>query len=86
MYGMYELWAYSPFNGDNKCGSKAGRDNYTIPQEAGKNALTNQKGNKFTITELEVWSIKEIVRKIILLIGIGRMITGRENRQCILLY
>ncbi len=60
-YGGGELSAQdSPFNGDNKCWSGTGRDSYHIPEEAGKNTLTNKKGHLFTITELEVWSIKEI--------------------------
>ena len=63
-YGWNELSAfYEPFNGYNKCYSYAGKANYGIPEEGGKNTLTNLKGNNFTITELEVWSIKEICKK-----------------------
>jgi hypothetical protein len=43
--------------------------------------LTNEEGGYFTITELEVWSIKEVVRKNKFLIDIGRMNTLRENEN-----
>ena len=61
-YGYDELSAYEPFNGDGNCTSCANRDNYKIKEEGGKNMLTNENTGKFTITELEVWSIKEVVR------------------------
>ncbi len=86
-FGDSELSAsYEPFNGDNKCRSYANYKGYRIPQEDGKNALTNQKGTDFTITELEVWSIKEMVKYLKILIYLGRMMTERKHRQCILLY
>jgi hypothetical protein len=63
MYGDYELSAFEIlFNGNNNCKSNVNYDCYRIPKEGGKNALTNLKNRNFTITELEVWSIKEIVR------------------------
>jgi hypothetical protein len=43
--------------------------------------LTNEKNGGFTITELEVWSIKEVVRNNTILIDIGRMKTLRERQR-----
>jgi hypothetical protein len=43
--------------------------------------LTNEKNGKFTITELEVWSIKEVVRNNMILIDIGRMKTVKETQR-----
>ncbi len=65
-YGAGELAAGSPFNGQGYCRSNAGCSAYGIPKEGGKNALTNQDNGFFTITELEVWSIKEEVRNMII--------------------
>ena len=56
-----ELYARSPFNGDNKCGSAANRPGYCIGMEGGKNMLTNQENGCFTISELEVWQVTFIV-------------------------
>ena len=55
-----ELGAWNePFNGDNKCWSNANQPGFGIGRDAdGNNLLTNQKGTGFTITELEVWSVK----------------------------
>ena len=55
--GISELSALDePFNGDNKCISKAKQPGYDIPVDgAGTNMLTNKKNGYFTITELEVW-------------------------------
>jgi phenylpropionate dioxygenase-like ring-hydroxylating dioxygenase large terminal subunit len=69
------------FNGDGKCLSYANRDNFKIKEEGGKNMLTNEKDGKFTITELEVWSIKEVVINFMILIDIGRMKTLRETER-----
>ena len=43
--------------------------------------LTNEKDGDFTITELEVWSIKVVVRNNMILIDIGRMKTLRETQR-----
>ena len=43
--------------------------------------LTNQKNGDFTITELEIWSIKEVVRNNKILIYIERMKTLRETER-----
>ena len=43
--------------------------------------LTNEKDGHFTITELEVWSIKEVVINFMILIDIGRMKTLRETER-----
>ena len=82
-YGVYgELAAVlSPFNGQGNCWSWADESAYGIPIEGGKNALTNQEDGEFTITELEVWSIKEEVRKIMILIDIGKMKSEKEHSQ-----
>ena len=61
-YGYNELRAWETFNGDGNCASYANKDIYKINEEGGKNMLTNEEDGKFTITELEVWSIKEVVR------------------------
>ena len=54
-----ELYAFEPFNGDNKCISNAKMPGYDIPVDGtGTNMLTYKKGNEFTITELEVWEVK----------------------------
>ncbi len=65
-YGVSELAADSPFNGQGQCESWTGHYAYGIPKEGGKNALTKKEGYEFTITELEVWSIKEEVRNILI--------------------
>jgi hypothetical protein len=41
--------------------------------------LTNEEGKYFTITELEIWSIKEVVRNNKILIYIERMKILREK-------
>ncbi len=64
-YGGGELRAWPPFDGQGKCDSLAGWSTYRIPKEGGKNALINKEDLSFTITELEVWSIKEEVRNTI---------------------
>ncbi len=47
-----------PFNGDGNCWSYAKLPGYRIPVDgAGTNMLTNNKGDEFTITELEVWEV-----------------------------
>jgi hypothetical protein len=43
--------------------------------------LTNQEDGDFTITELEVWSIEEVVRNNMILIYIERMNTVRETER-----
>ena len=53
-----------PFNGNEKCRSRANHTGYGIPKEGGKNMLTNKEGIDFTITELEVWEVKEMVSNI----------------------
>jgi hypothetical protein len=58
---MWELGAvYAPFNGENKCFSRANKSGYEIGMETGgvTNKLTRKKDGEFTITELEVWSLK----------------------------
>ena len=60
-----ELSAYNePFNGNEKCISRANYSGYGIPEKGGKNMLTNKEGSDFTITELEVWEVKEMVSNI----------------------
>ena len=50
---------YEPFNGDNNCISNAKEVGYAIPVDgAGVNMLTNKKDGRFTITELEFWSVQ----------------------------
>jgi hypothetical protein len=47
---------WEPFNGDEHCRSFANAPGYRIPVDGGgTNMLTNNKGQWFTITELEVW-------------------------------
>ena len=60
---MFELAAaYKPFNGENKCRSYANERGYKIGMET--DGVTNKLTRKedglggFTITELEVWSLK----------------------------
>jgi hypothetical protein len=60
-YGNNGLRAFQPFNGDGNCGSLANEDSYKIPLKDGKNTLTNKEGGFFTITELEVWGVTEMV-------------------------
>ncbi len=57
---MSELVAYAPFNGENKCCSRANKSGYKIGMETDgvTNKLTRKKDGEFTITELEVWSLK----------------------------
>jgi hypothetical protein len=57
--GLSELSAYDePFNGNGNCLSYANRPAYCIPVDgAGTNMLTNNKGKRFTISELEVWKV-----------------------------
>ena len=59
--GIYaELAARSePFNGKENCLSWANQPGYNIPLVDGKNQLTNQGDEKFTISELEVWLVEE---------------------------
>ncbi len=49
-----------PFNGENNCCSFANHPGYKIGMEtdAVTNKLTRKEDGKFTITELEVWSLK----------------------------
>ena len=50
-----------PFNGENNCVSYPNQNGYCISEDkSGKNMLTNKKKSTFTITELEVWEVKEI--------------------------
>jgi hypothetical protein len=59
--GSYELAAFKrPFNGENNCFSCAKSPGYKIGMETDgvTNKLTRKKDDKFTITELEVWSLK----------------------------
>ena len=60
-YGDAELGAYEPFNGHDLCRSYANESGYRILKEGDKNMLTNMEGERFTITELEVWHITEMV-------------------------
>ena len=55
--GAAELTAFEPFNGENKCASRANEPGYNIPLEGGKNMLTNEEDGYFTISELEVWGV-----------------------------
>jgi len=48
-----------PFNGKDNCRSWANEPGYNIPEVDGKNQLTNQGDNWFTISELEVWLLEE---------------------------
>ena len=57
----WELAAWGgPFNGENKCVSWANNAGYKIGKETDgvTNMLTRKKNGGFTITELEVWSLK----------------------------
>jgi hypothetical protein len=59
--GWWELVTCdAPFNGENKCCSFANKEGYNIGMETDgvTNKLTRKKDGKFTITELEVWSLK----------------------------
>lgn len=50
-----------PFNEYEKCCSLANKPGYHIPiDDLGNNMLTNKKNGYFTITELEVWEVKEV--------------------------
>ena len=44
-----------PFNGKDKCYSKANKPAYNIPLVDGMNQLINQANGGFSISELEVW-------------------------------
>ncbi len=57
---MWELAAVGePFNGENYCCSRANKPGYKIGMETdGTNKLTRKENGYFTITELEVWSLK----------------------------
>jgi hypothetical protein len=83
-YGDIELEAFEPFNGYGRCRSMANYDTFKIEytdRKFDKNMLTNEGNGQFTITELEVWSIKEVVRNNKFLIDIGRMNTLREKEN-----
>jgi hypothetical protein len=59
--GLWELAAANaPFNGENNCSSRANESGYKIGMETDgvTNKLTRKEDRKFTITELEVWSLK----------------------------
>ncbi len=60
-YGS-ELCVYSPFNREKNCYSYANQPGYKISvDQNGNNMLTNKKdGERFTITEIEVWEVSEI--------------------------
>ena len=56
-----ELAAWDePFNGENNCCSVANKPGYKIGMETDgvTNKLTRKKNTRFTIIELEVWSLK----------------------------
>ena len=73
-YGNAELGAYKePFNGNGNCYSYANSSGYRIPKDGDKNRLTNQQDKNFTITELEVWQVTEMVSDINILIDTGSM-------------
>jgi hypothetical protein len=58
---MWELAAgLEPFNGENKCSSWVNNSGYKIGMETDgvTNKLTRKNNGFFTITELEVWSLK----------------------------
>jgi hypothetical protein len=60
-YGLNELGALNePFNGNFNCSSTSYKQCYRIQTEDHKNMLTNTDVGKFTITELEVWEVREI--------------------------
>ena len=53
-----ELVAWQPFNEENNGGSISKQTVYDIGvDKQGKNKLTNQKSEYFTITEIEVWEV-----------------------------
>jgi hypothetical protein len=57
----WELGAWDlPFNGENNYCSFANMSGYKIGMETDgvTNKLTRKKDGRFTITELEVWSLK----------------------------
>ena len=59
--GAWELAALrEPFNGENNCCSEANKPGYKIGKETDgvTNKLTRKEDGDFTITELEVWSLK----------------------------
>jgi hypothetical protein len=61
VFGGDELAAViAPFNGENNCSSYANRSRYKIGMETDgvTNKLTRKKDGDFTISELEVWSLK----------------------------
>jgi hypothetical protein len=61
VFGDCELLVVDePFNADRNCGSNVNGKKFGIPEEGGKNMLTNLKDRGFTITELEVWEVTEI--------------------------
>jgi hypothetical protein len=78
-YGIDELAAFEPFNGDGNCRSDANEDTYKIPLKDGKNTLTNKEDGFFTITELEVWEVTEMVSNNIIKFYLGRMITAIDR-------
>jgi hypothetical protein len=59
-YYCFELWADEPFNGDEKCGSRANKPGYEIVIEVGKNMLSNKEDGYFTISEIEVWEVVNV--------------------------
>ena len=60
-FGNNELIAFGePFNGEECCESQANEECYGIPMVDGKNMLTNKEGIYITITELEVWEVKQM--------------------------
>ena len=57
-FGNFELVAFEPFNGNNKCSTCSNNGGYHLPHdEDGNKALTRQNDERFTITELEVWEV-----------------------------
>jgi hypothetical protein len=51
-----------PFNGNKKCYSFANKPGYCIPEDKdGKNMLTNKENGSFTVSDLEVWQVTEMV-------------------------
>ena len=60
-FGQAELSAlFEPFNGEGKCRSYANQSSFGIPKEGRINMLTNKENGYLTITELEVWQVREI--------------------------
>ena len=59
-FGVELAAASSPFNGENNCFSRANYPGYKIGMETDgvTNKLTRKKDGRFTITELEVWTLK----------------------------